>query len=199
MADTLELCEFLSRLFAAQPDADFVWSCRYGAGSRLLAGLANEEALRSAIQLMTSAIAGQDDEQSVSERIGQAYTLLFSGVAGPDTVSPYASVHLCGRLFGDATGRMDQILATLGLTVVTAYREPADHLAIQLAVLAELMRREDWAKARQFRDQHLANWVPVFRDQCRARDPSGFYAGGAVVLASGICSDHTSLPYVNAA
>jgi TorA-specific chaperone len=199
MADAFALCDFLSRLFAAPPDTDFVRSCRNGAGGRLLAELADEEALRPAIQRMTAALAGPDDEQSVSKRIGQAYTLLFTGVAGPNTVSPYASAHLCGRLFGEATGRMDQILTTFGLAVVAEYREPADHLAIQLAVLRELLRRDDLAEAFQFRDQHLGNWVPAFRDLCLTRDPSGFYAGAAVVLAAGVCSGQTSLPYVKAA
>jgi TorA-specific chaperone len=199
MADALALCDFLSRLFAAPPDADFVRSCRDGAGSRLLAELAAEEALCPGVELMSAAIAAPEDERSVSERIGQAYTLLFTGVAGPNTVSPYASVHLCGRLFGEATGRMDQILTTLGLVVVTDYREPADHLAIQLAVLAELLRRDDLAGAFQFCDQHLGNWVPAFRDLCLTRDPSGFYAGAAMVLAAGVSSGRTSLSYVKAA
>jgi TorA-specific chaperone len=88
--------------------------------------------------------------------------------------------------------------AALGMSVAADTQEPADHLPIQLAVLAELLRRGDAALAHRFCEQQLRPWLPMFLDQCRARDPSGFYAGAAMVVDR-VAADHVSAPRADAA
>lgn len=198
MGDVVLLCEFLARVFAAPPDAAFVRSCRDGVGGALLAMLAEDGAQYPAVRRMTDVLADPHGEDAVAEELARVYTRLFSGVAGPDTVSLYASAHLKGRLFGDATARMDGVLTALGMSVAAENSEPADHLPIQLAVLAEVLRRGDAAFAHRFCEQQLRNWLPTFLDQCRARDPSGFYAGAAKVIDR-VTADHVSAPRADAA
>jgi TorA specific chaperone len=182
MGEAMLLCEFLARVFSAAPDTTFVGSCRHGVGAALLTTLAENDAQFPAVQQMTDALAVPPAEDKVVEQLERVYTRLFSGVAGPDTVSPFASAHLEGRLFGDATAHMDVALAELGMSVAADNLEPADHVAIQLAVLCELLRRDDTMAAQRFAEQQMSNWVPMFANRCRARDPGGFYAGAATLV-----------------
>ena len=93
------LCEFLARVFSAAPDTTFVGSCRHGVGAALLTTLAENDAQFPAVQQMTDALAVPPAEDKVVEQLERVYTRLFSGVAGPDTVSPFASAHLQIRHF----------------------------------------------------------------------------------------------------
>jgi TorA-specific chaperone len=198
MGEAMLLCEFLARVFSAAPDATFVSSCRHGIGAALLTTLVENDAQCPAVHQMTDALAVPPAEDKVVEQLDCVYTRLFSGMAGVDTVSLFASAHLEGRLFGDATARMDVALAELGMSVAADNHEPADHVAIQLAVLCELLRRDDTMAVRRFAEQQMCNWVPKFANQCRARDPGGFYAGAAT-LVDHITSVHASAPRAKAA
>jgi TorA-specific chaperone len=182
MGEVMLLCEFLARVFSAPPDATFVASCRYGVGAALFTIFADDDALRPALQRMTDALGEPLGEDTVVEQLDRIYTKLFSGVAGLDTVPLFASAHLEGRLFGGATAGTDAALADLGMSVAADNHEPADHLAIQLAVLCELLRRDDTTAAQRFAEQQMRNWVPMFANQCRERDPGGFYAGAATLV-----------------
>jgi TorA-specific chaperone len=198
MGEAMLLCEFLARVFAAPPDTTFVGSCRHGVGAALLAAFAKDDALGAAIQQMTGALEVSLPDEGVAEELEYVYTQLFSGVAGAETISLFASAHLEGRLFGGATGRMDAVLHELGLSVAADHHGPADHLAVQLAVLGERLGRDDTTVAQRFAEQHLRNWVPMFVPQCHARDPSGFYAGAAT-LVDRVTLAHASVSRAEAA
>jgi TorA specific chaperone len=191
MGEAMLLCEFLARVFSAPPDATFVGSCRHGVGAALLATFADDDDLRPEVQQMMDALGEPLADDMMAGVLDRLYTRLFSGVAGPETVSLFASAHLEGRLFGDATARMDATLAELGMSVAADSHEPADHLAIQLAVLCELLRRDDTTIAQRFADKQMCNWVPMFANHCRSRDPGGFYAGAAT-LVDHITSAHAT-------
>lgn len=182
MGEEVLLCEFLARAFSAPPDERFVGSCRHGVGAALLATLAENDTLCPAVQQMTDALGERLANDAMAATLERVYTRLFSGVAGSATVSLFASVDLEGRLFGDATARMDAALIELGMSVAVDNHEPTDHLAIQLAVLCELLRRDDATAVRRFAEQQMCNWIPRFADQCRACDPGGFYAGAATLV-----------------
>jgi TorA-specific chaperone len=176
------LCELLARVFSAPPDAAFVGSCRHGVGAALLETFVADDVLRPAVRQMTDALGKSLPDAQVAAQLDRLYTRLFSGVAGPETVSLFASAHLEGRLFGDATARMDAVLTAFGLSVAADHHEPADHLAIQLAVLGELLGRDDTTAAQRFAERQVCNWVPMFAAQCGTRDPIGFYAGAATLI-----------------
>ena len=115
--------------------------------------------------------------------LARAYTLLFSGAGGPQTVPPYESAFTTpnGRLFGEPEARMRALLAELNLHVAKELGEAADHVAVEFAVMAELpagsARRDDLAR-------HLDRWLNDFRAGCAARDGTGFYAGAAMVATA---------------
>ena len=80
------------------------------------------------------------DDALVVARIGSALRLLFEGIGGPKTVSPYKSVHRDGgRLFGAPAGEMEAILAAHDLSVAVSAHEAPDHIAVELAAAALLL------------------------------------------------------------
>lgn len=173
----LPLCQFLSRLFIAQPDAALLQSCLDGPGARLLAGWAADPALAPAAGALVAALHAHD-----LPALNRAWTLLFTGAGGPGGVPPYASAHTESRLYGAAAARMQAELTRLEMSVAADCHEPPDHVAIELAVLAELLWREAPAEAEAFRRTELA-WLPAFCRGCEAADPTGFYAASARLLA----------------
>jgi TorA-specific chaperone len=172
------ICHFLSRLFVAEPDDALLQSCRSGAYAGLLAGWAEQPAMQAGARRLIAAL-GETDIAT----LGRAWTLLFSGAGGPATVAPYASAHDGGRLYGAATARMQDVLVRLDLSISPDCHEPADHIAIQLSVLALLLERGDGVAVHAFRRTELA-WVPDFCRGCASGDPTGFYQGAVLLLAA---------------
>lgn len=85
---------------------------------------------------------------------------------------PYASVYGEGdaRLYGPAEARMQSFLDGASLAIEEEFKEPADHLAIYLAVMARLAEEQarvtDIAAAARdqlaFLQDALLNWLPGF-------------------------------------
>lgn len=106
---------------------------------------------------------------------------------------PYASVHDASdtRLYGPAEARMQSFLASASLAVQDEFTEPADHLAVYLAVMARLA--EDQAQAVDIgaaaRDQlaflqdALLTWLPSFNASNQEAAPRfDFYPALAALL-----------------
>jgi TorA specific chaperone len=173
---SVAICHFLSRLFVAEPDDGLLQSCRHGPYARLLAACAEHPTTQAGARRVIAALVEAD-----IPTLSRAWTLLFSGAGGPATVAPYASAHESGRLYGAATSRMQDILTGLDLSIAEDCHEPADHIAIQLSVLALLLERGDGAATDAFRRTGLA-WLPTFCRGCANGDPTGFYHGAALLL-----------------
>jgi TorA specific chaperone len=165
---------WLAGVFAAPLDQDAIAACRMN-----IAASGDSPGL----DLMGEALNALPAGAQGAATLAHAYTLLFSGAGGPETVSPYESAFATptGRLFGEPEARMRALLAELDLHVAGDFAEPADHIAVELATMARLpvgsARREELAL-------RLDGWLPGFRDGCAARDGTGFYAGAAMVAAT---------------
>jgi TorA-specific chaperone len=180
----IDVWRWLAGLFAAPLAAAAVESYRHGEGGAYLRALRRLPALQPGIERMAHALQLLPPGAAAAAQLARAYTLLFSGVGGPATVPPYQSAftEASGRLFGSAEGEMRGLLAKLDLHIAACGNEPADHLATELAVMAELIAAAPWPEQRDFLDRLLA-WIPAFSEACVALDRSGFYAGAALVLA----------------
>ena len=172
---------WLSALFARQPSAVEIAAHRVEPIAALMTDLGRDAELAPAIAAMRAALAGEDEEVAVD--LARAHARLFLGLAGPETVAPYESAHVGdGRLFQAPVGEMERLLAAHDLSVARDAGEPADHLAIETALMAGLVEEDHPDRAGLA--ARLAGWVPAFADACAARDRTGFYAAAARLVAT---------------
>lgn len=172
---------WLSALFARPPGATAIAAHRVGPLAALLADLEIDLDLAPSVAALRAALDG--DDEAVAHRLAIAHGRLFDGLGGPETVPAHESAHVGdGRLFGPAVSDMERLLAAHDLSVSGETSEPADHLAIELALMARLVASDH--PDRVGLAARLAGWVPRFADACAARDRCGFHAAAARILAT---------------
>jgi TorA-specific chaperone len=179
------IVEWLSGIFVAPPSIETVEGYRRRIGEILFEALEDEPGCRPGIQRMRSALNLQASATEVAHLFGRAFTQLFDGIAGSRSVSLYESAYVSpsGLLFQAPVGRIEKLLRQSDVSINVGFCEPSDHLSIELALLARLMRHEtDPCAQGALLDDHLLVWLPAFADQCHACDQTGFYAGAAQVL-----------------
>lgn len=182
---------WLSALFARPPSATALAAHRVGPLAALIADLRRDPELAPTVEAFTAAIAG--DDEAAARRIAIAHGRLFDGLGGPETVPPYESAHVGdGRLFGPAVTDMERLLAAHDLSVGGEAHEPADHLAIELALMARLAASDH--PDRTVLAARLAGWVPRFADACAEHDRCGFHAAAARLLATLVEREASGLP-----
>lgn len=191
------LAEWLAGIFVAPPTTDTIVSYREGIGATLFEALAEEPGCAAGAQRMQSALNVEMSAAAVACRVAAAFTQLFDGVGGAKTVSLYESayVSVSGRLFQAATGDMEELLRQSDVSTDDAFREPSDHLSIELALLAWSIRHDADRQAQAaLLDDHLLVWVAAFADRCREYDRTGFYAGASQVLTAFLSAQRATLP-----
>jgi len=89
---------------------------------------------------------------------------------------------------------MDHSLKQSNVSIYTRFREPSDHLSIELALLARLIRHHAGDHAQvALLDDHLLVWTSLFADGCRDADGTGFYAGAAAALTGFLTAHRATL------
>jgi len=179
------IADWLAAVFLRPLSMEFIGSLDTGADAAMLDLLDGDDAFRPGVASMRAALASGGAHADLERRLATEFTLLFAGAGGPNTVPPYASAYLSerGSLFQEATGEMDALLRRHDLAVGDALREPADHLSIELAMLAHLRRMGPSGEADASRLRvHLLAWTPAFSRRCADLDRTGFYAGAALLL-----------------
>ena len=93
---------------------------------------------------------------------------------------PYGSHYLTGKLFGRPLAELRIAMSRLGIGRSDDAREPEDHVASVLEVMAGLILGSFGAGTatlpaqRQFFDAHVRTWLPAFFGDLEAE--AGFYA-----------------------
>lgn len=191
--DRAFLFDWLAAVFLREPDTATIAVLRGDDGAALLAavgampGLAEDAAALGAAVRAVHAREGSDADASVA--LAARFGTLFLGAGGAGSAHPYASIYLEKRTHGEAADRSAAFLASHDLAVGAAIVEPADHIAVQLAALAELSRREAVADPgsagslvaaqHAFVAAEILTWVPEFRARVERDDPNGYYAAVA--------------------
>jgi TorA-specific chaperone len=145
---------------------------------------------------MRSALTTDASTTAVARKLSAAFTRLFDGVGGHRTVSLYESAHVSasGRLFQAPASDIGLLLRQANMSTNSMLREPPDHLSIELALLARLIRQGTAQQAQiTLLDDHLLAWVPIFADRCCAADSTGFYAGAARTLTGFLLAQRVAL------
>ena len=170
--DQLRAAEYglLSLLLGKAPDAETLKrvATLKGYGSDL--GMAHVE--------LAAAAAATDDRAASKE-----FFDLFIGL-GRGELLPYASYYLTGFLHERPLARVRQDLDALGIERVGTSREPEDHIAILLEVMAGLARGDfdaDFEQQSRFFDRHLKPWaVRMFADLEMSQSTRFYRAVGRV-------------------
>jgi TorA maturation chaperone TorD len=148
--DRLRAAEYglLSLLLGKAPNADTLKrvATLKGDGSDL--GMAHVE--------LASAAAATDDRA-----VSKEFFDLFIGL-GRGELLPYASYYLTGFLHERPLARVREDLDLLGIERAGTSREPEDHIAILLEVMAGLARGDfaaDFGQQARFFERHLKPWA----------------------------------------
>jgi TorA maturation chaperone TorD len=148
--DQLRAAEYglLSLLLGRAPDAETLKrvATLKGDGSEL--GMAHLE--------LASAAAAIDDRT-----VSREFFDLFIGL-GRGELLPYASYYLTGFLHERPLARVREDLRSLGIERAGSSREPEDHAAVLLEVMAGLARGDfeaEFAEQARFFERHLKPWA----------------------------------------
>jgi TorA maturation chaperone TorD len=126
-----------------------------------------------------------------------------------DSVFPYESVYTSQERLLMQRAR-DEVLAAYrdeGLAKTAAFREPEDHLAVELDFMARLCQKTVDALAegqidaalalldrqRAFLDEHLLVWVPRFSQDLAQAASSDFYRGVAVLTQEHLAQEGATI------
>jgi TorA maturation chaperone TorD len=170
--DQLRAAEYglLSLLLGKAPDAD--------TRSRLAALKGDASDLGMAHIELASAAAAADDRA-----VSKEFFDLFIGLGRGDLL-PYASYYLTGFLHERPLARVREDLDALGIERAGVSREPEDHIAILLEVMAGLARGDfeaEFSEQARFFERHLKPWAArLFADLEMSRSAAFYRAVGRV-------------------
>jgi TorA maturation chaperone TorD len=170
--DQLRAAEYglLSLLLGKAPDADTL--------SRV-AGLKGDASDLGMAHIELAAAASASDDSAASKE----FFALFIGVGRGDLL-PYASYYLTGFLHERPLARVREDLDRLGIERAGPSREPEDHIAILLEVMAGLARGDfeaDFTEQARFFERHLKPWASrMFADLEMSQSANFYRAVGRV-------------------
>ena len=171
--DALRAAEYglLSLLLGKAPDADTLLRVAALKGDASDLGVAH-------IELAAAAAAAADDRA-----VSKGFFALFVGL-GRGELLPYASYYMTGFLHERPLARVREDLDVLGIERAGASREPEDHIATLLEVMAGLARGDfeaDFAEQARFFERHLKPWASrMFADLEMSRSANFYRAVGRV-------------------
>src|SRR6187455_2660426 len=150
--------------------------------AKLLAGLASLRGDATPLGVAHAALAQAASETTV-ERVEREFFNLFIGL-GRGELLPYASYYLTGFLHERPLARVREDFERLGIERAGISREPEDHIAILLEVMAGLARNDfeaEFAEQARFFERHLKPWAArMFADLEMSQSARFYRAVGRV-------------------
>ncbi|MGB1320902.1 MAG: molecular chaperone TorD [Vibrio gallaecicus] len=191
-----EIYWWLSSLFAKELTESELEHYKSVEIRSFLAGLGENETLKPAIDKLVDALnrsQNRDDEQL---ELAADFCDLFLK-SDKYAALPYASLYIgdTGLLNGQPAKDMETLMAEHGVGVSADLNEPADHIAIELDFLGNLIIRSNenqnseefessFLEQKQFIEKYLLTWIPRFQAKCTEFDKFGFYASVATLLVA---------------
>lgn len=139
-----------------------------------------------AAQLMSAWLKSAPPAELASQAQSD-YLSVLQGV-GDRTALPWASTYLekDGLLFGEETLRVRRKFAQHKQELVNKYREPDDHIGLELEFIGQLLENGESDEASSFADKHVAPWVETWNKDVQTRAACPYYKALAELAASGI-------------
>jgi len=195
--ERIALYRWLGRIFQRECDSGALLWHRSAQGQAFLSSLAAHPPFAAGAKLLIGALNADSSIEDTVFHLAGDFSSLFHGIDPVRAAPPYESHYAedSGRLFGEATARMQDILAQNGLNIV-GFSEPADHIAVHLQLMAHFAENAaghdpaspaagELNRAQyEFLRDHLRNWTQDFADDCMHLDQSGLYAGAAMILVA---------------
>ncbi|MCK6409272.1 MAG: molecular chaperone TorD [Thauera sp.] len=191
---------WFARLYAEEVSEQMFRSHFADGGFAPFAGLA-ELGLGAEVQQLDAAIAALRAEQFPRLELAADFAQLFL-LDGKTGALPYASAYegkdTASPLFGAAEAHMRDFLAARELAIQADFREPADHLAVPLALMAELAGKDAAAgniaavatAPASFIRSAVLEWLPHFVARCQqARPRLDVYPALAALLLGFVRAD----------
>jgi TorA specific chaperone len=199
--DHAALYDGFAALFSEPMDAATIAACRARHQIVPLGHLPDAAWSKAPLQRALRIIEDTGDVETVTSLLNRDFCALFLGIQGPHRVVP-----ACRSDYLDdaakAAPALETLLADNGLALTDRFVEPADHIAVGLAIMAWLlnaMRVEDHIviEPSVFLDTHLLSWVPAFAARCDAVDTTGCYAAFATLLHGFLFAERARLASVS--
>ncbi|MCW8335062.1 molecular chaperone TorD [Vibrio paucivorans] len=191
-----EIYWWLSSLFAKELTETDIEQYQTPEIRSFLAGLGENETLKPSIDKMTDALNRLNDREDAQLELSADFCDLFLK-SDKESALPYASMYIgkSGLLNDEPAKEMASLMAEHSIAVSASLNEPADHIAIELDFLGNLIIRSNELEQEQHLDDALLeqekfiremilSWVPQFSTKCQSLDEFGFYAAVASLLVS---------------
>lgn len=180
----------LARLYREGPSLDILKALlEEGTLSYLAQAEGNEES-RKGCRMMEEELRAQGgDLKAYEAKLRQDYTRLFIG-PGSVKAPPWESVYRSPDrlLFGEETLAVRKFYQSFGVSIKNLYREPDDHLGLELEFMAWLCAQAleglsggEWKRylegQQKFLREHLLEWVPAFTKDMENSAETAFFQG----------------------
>ena len=206
-----ELYWWFATLFAAELSDDQIAEYDSYDVRSFLKSLATLDPMRDAVAELNEVIARLLVRPDRQLELAADFAGLFL-VDPKQGALPYESLYRgdAKLLMQASMTEMQTRLQRLGIDVSDKYQEPADHLAIELDLMGNLIiraaeagtatERAQWLQEQEaLLHQHLLGWFADFEQACRAVDRFGFYGASARLLGVFLTMDANYLNLVKPA
>lgn len=159
-----------------------------------LAGLAENPILQQPAEQLIDALDRLQDREDARRELAADFCDLFL-TSDEQAALPYASIYLDDSklLNGKPAQQMRALMQQKGIEVDKQFNEPADHLALELDLLGNMIIRSNelekplhieqaLREQKSFIEDYLLTWVPQFSENCSKYDKFGFYCAVAELL-----------------
>ncbi|GMQ46034.1 molecular chaperone TorD [Vibrio sp. 10N] len=189
-----EIYWWLSSLFASELTEDELNKYHSPEIRSFLTGLGENPSLSEPIKTFTDALNRLQVREDAQLELSADFCDLFLK-SDKHGALPYASMYIgkSGLLNDQPAQDMTDLLTKHGVAVNQDLNEPADHLAIELDFLGNLIIRSNeleneahmntaMTEQADFINTYLMSWLPQFVQKCQQFDEFGFYAAAASLL-----------------
>lgn len=191
-----EIYWWLSSLFAKELTQQELDSYHSQEIRTFLTGLGENETLKPSIDKLVDALNRLQNREDAQLELSADYCDLFLK-SDKNAALPYASMYIGKQgLLNDVPAQeMAALMSKHGIAVSESLNEPADHIAIELDFLGNLIIRSNELEQEKHLDEalieqesfiqtHILSWIPQFSAKCDQYDEFGFYASVAQVLVA---------------
>ncbi|WED20755.1 molecular chaperone TorD [Vibrio sp. JC009] len=189
-----EIYWWLSSLFAKELTQKELDAYQTPEIRSFLSGLGENEILKPSVDRLTDALNRLQDREDAQLELAADFCDLFlkSDKGG---ALPYASLYIgdSGLLNDKPAQEMAELMQKKGIAIQEGLNEPADHIALELDFLGNMIIRSNeleklehindaLIEQKAFIEKYMLSWFPQFSEKCQKFDEFGFYASVAAFL-----------------